>query len=99
MMTRKDALLRTIPLIRRLADISPHEYAVAVADAWDARLLTEAAINSDYILDDLAEQAMVELLEYGRSITSPDEAVDWIDLLARNALEMAEIWPNEQSVV
>ena len=88
-MTRSEALLAAVPVVRMLAGMSGHDYAPAVADAWGEKLRAEAEVDPGRVLDEDAEAAVSELLDYAWSTLSPDDAVDWVDLLARNIIECA----------
>ena len=86
-MNKSQACLSAIPVVRVLAGVSGYDYADAVADAWEERLRDESVIDPGRELDEMASQAVEELLEYAWSSLSPNDAVDWIDLLARGVIE------------
>jgi hypothetical protein len=89
--SRYDLLLRTWLRVRDLsAKVSKEApYAAAIAEEWELRLRSAAEVAPGYVLPDDVSTAVTELLDSLEDL-SVEEALDWIDLLPRNVLELAE---------
>jgi hypothetical protein len=89
--SRYDLLLRTWLRIRDLSAKVSEEapYAASIAEEWESRLRSAAEVAPGYVLPDDVSTAVTELLD-SLSDLSVAEALDWIDLLPRNVLELAE---------
>jgi len=91
-LSRSEALVWTRQRIGELADRAAEggaHYARTMADAWEQRLREAAEESPAYLIAGGAAAAIADLMGYVESL-SPEEALDWIDLLPRNVMELAE---------
>jgi hypothetical protein len=91
-LSRQEALLRAVDALGGLAERASNagiQHAWDVAGLWEARLRSAAEVSPGYLLPSDVAAAVVELIEYVRPM-EPQDAIEWIDLLPRNVLELAE---------
>jgi hypothetical protein len=62
-------------------------------DNWDARLVAAGRLLPDFVLNEAVAHALTELARAAHGVDDPEELVEWIDLLPRNALQLVDVTP------
>jgi hypothetical protein len=100
-LTRRDGLTLAREAIwdiaNRLAALErsslPAEVVVEIFDNWDARLVAAGRLLPDFVLNEAVAHALTELARAAHGVDDPEELVEWIDLLPRNALQLVDVTP------
>lgn len=100
-LTRRDGLTlareATWDVANRLASQDgspiPAEVVVEIFGNWDARLVAAGRLLPDFVLNDAVAHALTELAHAAHDVDDPEELVEWIDLLPRNALQLVDVTP------